>query len=161
MTCKNCQKNPVWEFTNQQKLCEKCFVNYFERKVKGTIRKYNMPITFVKSKELKAKIINNIIKLLPRRKGNLSTDNLNSISDKIIYEMLYGNSENLKKFLPKNQPLYFISDKEIALYARIKRISGKTENEKRFEKIDLFIERIEKKNPDIRHNIINSVLKLN
>lgn len=34
--------NTVWEFTNQRKLSKKEFIDYFERKVFRTIRKYQM-----------------------------------------------------------------------------------------------------------------------
>ncbi len=38
--CMNCQKKPVWQFTNKRKLCKDCFVKYFEKKVFYTIRKF-------------------------------------------------------------------------------------------------------------------------
>lgn len=156
MSCKNCNIHPVWRFTNKQQLCEKCFAEYFERKVKGTIRKYNMPINSVVGKSLKAKVINNIIKDLPERKGKLSSENLDDISLGILNEVMHGKAENLKKFLPKNQPLYFLSDREIEIYARIKGIKGEIKKPKE-EKINNFIKRIEEKNPDIRHNIIKAL----
>ena len=161
MTCKLCQKNPVWKFTNKQELCETCFVRYFESKVKKTIRKYNMPINKIKGNNLKASIINNIMQGLPERKGKMSLDNLDDISNSIMYIMMRRDKKELKKLFPSSQPLYFLSDKEILLYAKIKRIKGKIEKRKGKEKeIDDFIKHIEQKNPDIRQNIVNAVLKL-
>jgi hypothetical protein len=159
MTCKICQTSPVWKFTNQQQLCASCFVRYFEKKVLYTIRKYQMPIILIKKSDLNSKIINLIIENLPERKGNLSSDNLDDISLGILNEMMNGNSKNLKKFLPSNQPLYFLSNKEIMLYAKIKKIAGKTRKlTAKEKKINDFIIKIEEKNPDIRQNIVNALL---
>jgi len=121
MSCKFCNVKPVWKFTNQQQLCEKCFVEYFEKKVRSTIRKYKMPINPVNGNSLNAKVINSIIKNLPERKGKISEENLDAISLAVLNEMINGKAENLASLHPKNQPLYFLSDKEIELYAKIKK----------------------------------------
>jgi len=161
MPCKLCKKNPVWKFTNQQQLCASCFVKYFESKVKKTIRKYKMPTSKIKGNSLKANIINDIIQGLPERKGKISEESLDNISSYILYIVMYGNTDDLKKFVPKNQPLYFLSDKEILLYAKIKKIKGKIEKKKSKDKeIDDFVKHIEQKNPDIRQNVVNAMLKL-
>ena len=164
MACRFCRTKSVWKFTNQQQLCASCFARYFESKVKKIIRKYQMPISILKKKSLKAEIINIIIKDLPERKGRLSDENLNDISNKILENIIFSNMSSLKnylpKFLPKNQPLYFLSDEEILLYARIKKIRGKiNEPKKRLVDINNFIKKIEEKNPDIRHNIVDALLK--
>ncbi|HUS51023.1 MAG TPA: hypothetical protein VMZ91_12720 [Candidatus Paceibacterota bacterium] len=149
----------VWQFTNKRELTSSEFIRYFESKVKKTIRKYQMPISLLQEKTLKARVLNSIIKNLPERKGKLSDENLNNISNKIIYIMMYGKESQLKKLLPKNQPLYFLSDKEIELYAKIKKIKGKLEKPKsNLKEIDNFVVKIEEKNPDIRHNIVNALL---
>ena len=164
MTCKLCKSKPVWKFTNQQQLCAGCFVRYFEKKVKSTIKKYQMPVCSLRKNSLKAKIVNNIIKNLqeiPGRKGKLSDNSLNDISNKIIYIMMYGKESQLKKLLPKNHPLYFLSDKEIKLYAKIKKIKARLEKPKdKLAEINSFVNKIEEKNPDIRHNIIGALLKI-
>ncbi len=157
-------KKIVWEFTNKRKLTPAEFIIYFEKKVKSTIRKYNMPIHEIKKqgkKTLKRKIINSIVKKLPYRKGKLSDENLNQISDKIFYIMMYGNSKKeLKKLLPKNQPLYFLSNKEILLYSRLKNIKGIIKKPpKKIRDIDNFIKIIEKTNQDIRQNIVKALIK--
>jgi len=169
MACRLCRTKSVWKFTNQQQLCASCFARYFESKVKKIIRKYQMPISILRNKSLKAEIINKIIKelKLPKsaeRKGRLSDENLNDISNKILENIIFSNMSSLKnylpKFLPKNQPLYFLSDEEILLYARIKKIRGKiNEPKKRLVDINNFIKKIEEKNPDIRHNIVDALLK--
>jgi len=162
MPCKICKTKPVWKFTNKQQLCKTCFAEYFESKVKKTIRKYNMPINSINNKKnnLKVKVINSIIKELPERKGKVSEESLDDISSYILYIVMYGNEKELKNLMPKNQPLYFLSDKEILLYAKIKKIKGKLEEnrDKKIAEINNFIERIEQKNPDIRQNIVNAML---
>ena len=160
MPCKICKSKPVWKFTNKSQLCSKCFLEYFEKKVKNTIRKYQMPIGKVKGSSLKVRVINRITKELPERKGKISDENLDCISAEILYTMMYEDKEKLKNLLPKNQPLYFLSDKEILLYAGIKKINGKVEKikNKKLKEIDSFIKTIEEKNPDIRHNIVNALL---
>jgi len=40
--CNLCEKKPVYEFTNQRKLCKTCFVRWFQKKVLYTIRKFEM-----------------------------------------------------------------------------------------------------------------------
>ena len=40
--CKLCKTKPVYEFTNQRKLCKACFIHWFEKKFLYTIRKFNM-----------------------------------------------------------------------------------------------------------------------
>lgn len=160
MVCRLCEKNPVWKFTNQRQLCDVCFVQYFERKVKATIRKHNMPIGAVKGRGLKEKILSKIMKNLPERKGKISTENLDDISLGILNAMMHGDSKKLWRFLPKNQPLYFLSDKEILLYGRINKIKGTMDSRTgKLEEIKNFIKKIEQTNPDIGHNITMALLK--
>ncbi len=161
MSCKICKIKPVWKFTNKTQLCSKCFLEHFEKKVKNTIRKYQMPICAVKRGSLKIRVINSITRELPERKGKISDENLDYISAEILYTMMYKDKEKLKNFLPKNQPLYFLSDREILLYARIKKINGKVEKikNKKLKEIDSFIKIIEERNPDIRSNIVTALLR--
>jgi len=148
----------VWEFTNKRKLTAGEFVKYFEKKVKNTIRKYNMPITSINSTSLNAKVINSILSPLPSRKGSLREESLDDISVSVLCEMIYGKSENLKKFLPKNQPLYFLSEKEILLYGKIKKLKERLrEREGKEKEAEDFIRKIEKNNPDVMHNIVNAL----
>ena len=73
---------------------------------------------------------------------------------------MYSKFRDLDKLLPKNQPLYFLSDKEIELYAKIKKIKGGLEKEKgKLKEIDNFISGFEQRSPDIRQNIAEALLK--
>jgi len=40
--CKLCETRPVYEFTNQRKLCRICFIKYFQKKALYIIRKFKM-----------------------------------------------------------------------------------------------------------------------
>ena len=40
--CKQCELRPVYEFTNQRKLCKKCFIKYFQKKFLYVNRKFGM-----------------------------------------------------------------------------------------------------------------------
>lgn len=121
-----------------------------------------MPISKVKGNSLKVKIINNIIKDLKERKGKISEENLDDISSYILYTLMHEDIDNLKKFIPSNQPLYFLSDKEILLYAKIKKIKGKIKDKenKKIMEINNFIKVIEQKNPDIRQNVVSALNNL-
>lgn len=148
----------VWKFTNKKELTEKEFVEYFERKVKGTIRKYSMPIGPCSQKSINAEVINHITNTLAVRKGKVSSQSMDDVSIAVLREMMFGKAENLKRFLPKNQPLYFLSESEIQLYAKIKNLKGNiSKRSKEEEKINDFIKKIEQKNPDIRHNIVKAI----
>lgn len=126
-----------------------------------------MPIGIIKKNNLKAKVINNILKKLPKRKGKISEDSLDDVSTDILYIMMHDNVEKLKALFSKNQPLYFLSEKEILLYAKLKKIKGKIKREKfqikpknkKLKEINNFIEKIEQKNPDIRHNIVRALIR--
>ena len=165
-------KKIVWKFTNKRKLTSPEFTRYFEKKVKSTIRKYNMPLSLLRKKTLKAEAINHIIRKLhllklSKRKGKLSDKSLNDISNTILYTVMYKKINELSKLLPKNQPLYFLSDKEIKLYAKLKKIKNtekiqnkpKKKDKNKLKPIDFFIKEIEKQSPDIRHNIVESLLR--
>ncbi|HLC86669.1 MAG TPA: hypothetical protein VJH65_00105 [Candidatus Nanoarchaeia archaeon] len=40
--CQQCEIKPVYEFTNKRKLCKRCFLKYFQKKVLYIIRKFNL-----------------------------------------------------------------------------------------------------------------------
>jgi len=163
MTCKKCDIKPVWEFTNQTKLCKRCFLDYFDKKVFRTIRKYNMlngktQILLKKDGSLNTNVLksvleqNFVVKFSP--KADFSAENLSEAAEGIFLSLLEG---KFKGELPKNKPLYFLSDKEIELYAKLRNIKGKkrkqnTRTKKLFERFQ--------KNPDLEHNIVNAFLQL-
>ena len=179
--CKQCELNPVYEFTNQRKLCKNCFINYFHKKFLFTIRKYKMIKTgdiagYKKNDSLKGRILEKmlfflnkkygteIVELPNKRANKIAIDSsLDSEANEIISLIIHGDSFNLKKNLPveKNfiKPLYLFLDEEILLYAKLRNIKFKPEKKKK-EKINEFLEEFEKKHPEVKRAIINSVLGL-
>jgi len=160
---KNKKSKIVWEFTNQKKLNKNEFLDYFERKIFRTIRKFNMlpedkVIRIKTEKSLNYNVLKNV---LERKFKVISGDdfvllNLSEIAEKIFGKILEGNFNfpdlNCRKL---KAPLYYLSDDEIELYARLRGIKGRKRKKNR--KIRDLFEKFIKKNPDLEHNIINAV----
>jgi hypothetical protein len=179
--CKQCETNPVYEFTNKRKLCKNCFVNYFNKKFLFTIRKFGMiksgdVIGYKKNNDFKEIVLENMLDFfskksgifivkLPNKKANkiVSDSSIDSEANEIVKTIIEGNSVDLKKDLPieKNviKPLYLFSDEEILLYAKIKNLKFKEENKKK-NKIESFIDDFEKKHPEVKRAVVNSLLEL-
>ncbi len=163
MACKQCDLKPVWEFTNQIKLCKNCFCDYFERKVFRTIRKYQMLpedkiIILKKLDDLNTVVLKKIIekkfKVEFSSRPNFSAENLSDVSEEIFSNVLQGkfigpSPEDLIK-----KPLYFLFDKEIELYAKLKKIKGKKKI--RHKKVQDLFNKFLEKNPDLEHNVVNA-----
>ena len=167
--------NHVWEFTNQRKLNKKEFIDYFERKIFRTIRKYEMLpknriITLKKlpsPKEgtpLSANTLNTIVlkKVLEKKfkvkfntKPIFSSDNLSQVAEDTFKNILDGKFIGPK---PNDKPLYFISDKEIELYAKLTKIKGA--KRKQDKKIQILFNKFLKKNPDLEQNIVNALFQV-
>lgn len=161
MTCNNCKTKPVWKFTNQTQLCKKCFLDYIERKVFKTIRKFHMisnnEILLKKDTSLNYQVLKSILeqKFPIKNKSGLTTENLSQLAEIEFSEILKGNfiKQNLS-----NKPLSQISDQELELYAKLKNIKGKT-RKKNPEIRDLF-EKFMKKNQDLEINVLNAMEQL-
>lgn len=158
MTCKNCETKTVWEFTNQTKLCKKCFCDYIERKVFRTIRKYEMLASDSVIRLKKENNLNyNVLKHILQKKfsvvpGNeLVADNLSQIAEETFASVLKGNFE---KPILNNKPLSNVSDAELELYAKLEKIDGKLR--KKNEKVRNLFEKFMKKNPDLEINIVKA-----
>jgi tRNA(Ile)-lysidine synthase TilS/MesJ len=88
---------------------------------------------------------------------------LDSESENIIKTLIDGNISGLKKFLPTQgnaiKPLYLFLDEEILLYAKLKNLKFIKEKSKK-DKIKSFEDEFEKKHPEVKRAIVNSVLEL-
>jgi hypothetical protein len=179
--CKQCETNPVYEFTNKRKLCKNCFVNYFNKKFLFTLRKFNMIksgdiIGFKEDNTFKGVVLENmldffskksgvsIVKLPNKKAKKIASDSsIDFEANEIVKTIIEGNAANLKKDLPKEKniikPLYLFSDEEILLYAKIKNLKFKEENKKK-NKIEIFIDNFEKKHPEVKRAVVNSLLEL-
>ncbi|MBA7710087.1 hypothetical protein ES703_119017 [subsurface metagenome] len=65
--CKQCEKNPVYEFTNKRKLCRSCFIRYFQKKVLYIIRKFNLikqkdVVGYKNEKDFRGVVLEDILK---------------------------------------------------------------------------------------------------
>lgn len=179
--CKQCETNPVYEFTNKRKLCKNCFVNYFNKKFLFTLRKFSMIkngdiIGYEKSDNFKRVVLENMLDFFSKKSGisiaklpnkkttKIANDSsIDSEANEIVETIINGNVTNLKKDLPVEKsvikPLYLFSDEEILLYAKIKNLKFKSKNNKE-NKINTFINNFEKKHPEVKRAIVNSLLEL-
>ena len=176
--CKLCETNPVYEFTNKRKLCRRCFIDYFHKKVLYTIRKFRMiskrdRIFYKKSKNFKGVVLEEMLKFVADKveiKLNSGKNNkvaidssIDSEADSIVKNLINGNVSELKEFLPvyKNtiKPLYLFLDEEILLYAKLRNLKFNKKTEKK-DKIESFEDEFEKKHPEVKRAIVNSILEL-
>ncbi|MBU2576273.1 MAG: hypothetical protein KKF50_00970 [Nanoarchaeota archaeon] len=165
----------VWTFTNQKELNKSQFIDYFERKVFRTIRKYDLLpkdkiFTLKKLTNLNTTVLKNILEKkfevnwMPSSEGtcrsgtkpNLSSDNLSQLAEDIFKEVLKG---NFKGKIPKNAPLAELSDKEIELYAQLTGTKGT--KRKQDKKIQALFNKFLKKNQDLELNIVKAIGQLN
>lgn len=179
--CKLCQTKPVYEFTNKRKLCKTCFVGYFEKKVLYTIRKFNLIkhndiIGYKKENNFKSVVLENVLNFiseksdikiakLPSKKANKIAVNcsIDSEAEEIVKELIKGNSVNLKKSLPVKgkiiKPLYLFLDEEILLYAKLKKLEFEKKQIKE-NKFSKFLDESEKKHPEVKRAVVNSLLEI-
>ena len=155
----------VWEFTNQKKLTKSEFIDYFERKVFRTIRKYDMlpqdrVIKLLKSDDLNTKVLQNLLKKKFKvelgSSPNILSQNLSQVAEDTFQNVLQGKFTGPK---PTKSPLYTLSDKEVELYAKLTKITGK--NRKVDKKIQSLFSRFLKKNQDLEINIVNALTQIN
>lgn len=158
------EKKYVWEFTNTRKLTKKEFLNYFEKKVFRTIRKYNMlpknkTILLKSSDSLNYNVLRSVLekKFLVKdsKKPNFSDESCSDVSEKVFENILKGVFSGPKPKDGFSRPFYFHSDKEIELYSRLKNISGK--KKKRNKRIQELFLGFMKKNPDLELNIVGAL----
>jgi len=105
-----------------------------------------------------------IVCLPSKRASKIAVDSsLDSEANEIVKLIIQGNALDLNKNLPvKNnivKPLYLFLDEEILLYAKIKKLKFK-EPKKKKDKIKEFIDEFEKKHPEVKRAIVNSLLEL-
>jgi hypothetical protein len=177
--CKQCKLKPVYEFANKRKVCGNCFIKWFQKKVFYIIRKFEMikltdVIGYKKQNNFRSIVLEDVLKMLcskarveltnGKKYNKFASPSTSDLEAYMIINMIIkGNIKNLEKSLPLNKkiikPLYLFLDKEVLLYANLKKLSFKKENNKK-NKISNFIDVLEKKHPEIKHSIINGVLKL-
>ncbi len=178
--CKLCETNPVYEFTNKRKLCKRCFINYFQKKILYTIRKFNMikngdVVLYKKKNDFKSVVLREMLKFVSDKTDIILTtsgrksekiavaSSIDSEAEKIVKILINGNASELKNFLPVYgkiiKPLYLFLDEEILLYAKLKNLKFKKSKEKK-GKIKDFEDEFEKRHPEVKRAIVNSILEL-
>ncbi len=179
--CKLCETKPVYEFTNRRKLCARCFVNYFEKKVLYTVRKFDMVnsgdvIGYKEKKDFKGTVLKeilnfisdksnfDIVKLPNKRANKIAVDSsIDSEAVDVSKKLIERTVSELKRDLPVEgkiiKPLYLFLDDEILLYAKIKKLKFKQIKENK-NKINHFLDEFEKKHPEVKRAIVNSLLEL-
>ncbi len=196
--CKNCQKNPIYELQNKQKLCRRCFIRYFEKKVLHTIKKFSpikkedkiAVLTSNKNTNKNSPVLLSILKKLreqrqqekPKSIASLNQtktkaftkiatpENLNNTAQKILITLTKKiNKTSLKKLSPniklskkteQIKPFYFLTEKEINLYSKIRKIKTKNKEKNKKNIISKFLKKTESKHPEINHAIVNSFLEI-
>lgn len=102
---------------------------------------------------------------LPNKNANKIAVNssIDSEADNISKNLIEGNASELKRDLPVERriikPLYLFLDKEILLYAKIKKLKFRETKVKK-NKIENFLDEFEKKHPEAKRAIVNSLLEL-
>jgi hypothetical protein len=158
----------VWEFTNQRKLTKSEFINYFERKVFKTIRKYEMLpgnklISLKRLNDLNTKILKKVLEtkfhIKYSAKPNFSSENLSEAAEDTFENLLLGKFSGPKPLDKIKRPLYFHSDKEIELYSKLTNIKGT--KRKQNKKVQGLFNKFLKKNKDLELNIVKALAQLN
>ncbi len=187
--CRECEIKPVYELTNKRKFCDKCFCNYIEKKVFHTIRRFGMikqgeKIVVLDSMDVKSSALFYILKKFAKErrqeickikekdsKGKkiAISDNLDDEAYLIVKCLMHGDLHSAKlapvvneRGITRVKPLYFCSDKESILYAKLKklplRMNRQKENKK--DKIRDFLDKMEKKHPELKNAIVNAFLEI-
>ena len=159
---------PVWKFTNGRELTKSEFINYFERKVFRTIRKFQMlPIdkifTLKKNNDLNTLVLKQILKtkfqvktssIIHHPSSIISSANLSQSAEDIFKNIIKGNFKDLSPITYHLSPLLYLSDREVELYAKLKNIKGPTR--KQNKKIQTLFNKFLPKNQDLEINILKA-----
>ena len=90
--CQQCSKKPVYEFTNKRKLGSRCFVNYFQKKVLYTIRKFGMirngdVIGYFSGGGFRYAVLESVLKMFAE-KANVKLVNSSNIKTKVTLKQI-------------------------------------------------------------------------
>lgn len=84
---------------------------------------------------------------------------INAIIKGDVFKLNNGAVEKYgKKLVIK--PLYLFLDKEVLIYAKLRKLKFKINKNKKENKINLFIDDLEKKHPEVKQSVISSYVKL-
>ncbi len=182
--CNQCYKKPVYELTNKRKFCRKCFCGYIEKKVFHTIRRFKLikqdeKIAALNAGDAKSAVAFYILERFAKQrrqkivrikniKGKkiVISNNLDDGAYLIVKCLMYGDLHSAKlspvvneKGITRVKPLYFCSDKEILLYAKLKKLPLRKQKKKNDKTRD-FLDKMEKKHPELKNAIVNAFLDI-
>jgi len=84
-------------------------------------------------------------------------------AENVMKILIEKNVSELKKYLPiqgkEIKPLYLFLDEEVLLYAKLRNLKFKQKKEKE-DKIQKFTNEFEKKHPELKRAIVNTILEL-
>jgi len=183
--CKICETKPVYEFTNQRKVCKNCFIRWFQKKVLYTIKKFKMikkgdVIGYVCGGDFRGVVLEDVLKWyeekapveivglrgspsnfpkIPKEVSKLAISNdINVISKKIIDSIIKKDVSKLK-IRPVEartiRPLYLFLDKEVLIYAKLRKLKFKKAKDKK-----QLVDELEIKHPEVKRAVVNSYLEL-
>jgi len=182
--CEQCRLKPIYVFTNKRQVCARCFINYFQKKFLYTIRKFKMlnrndiVLCENKKQDFRKVVLKYLLKTFSERssikitnlktKANSTKKAIATTTDLAAYEIILStinkNSRDFSKMLPvvkkTIKPLYLFLDKEVLLYAQLKKLKFEKQQIKKTDKIVKFIDELEKKHPEIKRAIVSGFLKL-
>ncbi len=154
---------PVYVMQNGRSLGSREFCAYFEKKVMHTISKFKMlgNNSFQakgKRKEIIEKALEKYLVNGTGKKTIFSDECLDDAAENILFNLFQGKSKGL---LPKDKkaarPLYFISEKEIGIYARLNGIKLKASGKSEIKDI---LNKLEEAHKEIKYSIVNSFLQI-
>ncbi len=171
----------VYEFTNKRKLTKAEFLKWFSKKVLYTIRKFKMirnnDVVFYENKgDFRGAVLEDVLKMFAKKANikliNKKSNKITKIAlsnttdteaDKLINQLIKEDMRNTGNLAPVSRktikPLYLFLDKEVLLYAKLKKLKFKKIPEKK-DKVSEFIDNLETKHPEIKQSIIKGYLEL-
>ena len=203
-----CDKKPVIKLFGGEALCNRCFLNYFEKKVRKTVRIHKMigkeeSIGVANSGTLNSSVLLDILRRITHSNKkitfsvlNMELDtkgigniNLCALQKKLIIDktsilaidsclddaaesvfLFYSGKEIAHSDLTPGiilegqlkiiRPLYFCSEKEIGLYARLRNIKAAGQSRIKATKTSELLSIFEAKSPGTKNAIVNSFLEV-
>ena len=174
--CKQCETKPVYEFTNQRKLCKTCFIKWFQKKVLYSIRKFKMIskgdiVGYDNKGRFREVVLEDVLKIFGKKAivELVKLPNRNRINKIVIASTTDLEADKIIHALIKNgklssavegkiiKPLYLFLDKEVLLYAKLRNLKFKKTKQSK-DKISKFIDELEKTHPEVKQAVVGSYL---
>jgi tRNA(Ile)-lysidine synthase TilS/MesJ len=165
-------------------LCKNHFMKYFERKLKRTIKKYNLinpkkRVVVIDVGDASSSVVvylmerfyPNVVvihekdksKIIKRNDQVAISHNLDDEAELIMTSVAQDDKKKLRELGPKNnntvKPLYHCTQEEIDVYAKLKKLKFKKGKTKKTQ-IKRFLDDFDKRYKGIKHSIVSSYLDI-